>query len=102
MVLTVVLAVLAATANAFSSVLQRKGAMEAPPERSSGLRVVIEQLHHKVWFGGFACLVAGFLLQATALSSGGVAMVQPILAAELPITLVIASRLFHRPLGRRE
>lgn len=102
MVLSVLLAVLAAAANAFSSVLQRKGALEAPPERSSGLRVVVEQLHHKVWFGGFACLVAGFLLQATALSLGSVAMVQPILAAELPITLVLAARIFRQSLGRRE
>lgn len=102
MVLSVLFAVLAAAANAFSSVLQRKGVMEAPPERSAGLRVVMEQLHHKVWFGGFACLVAGFLLQATALSLGSVAMVQPILAAELPMTLVLASHLFRRSLSRRE
>jgi drug/metabolite transporter (DMT)-like permease len=85
-----------------SSVLQRKGAMETPPERQSGLRVVIAQLHHPVFFGGFALLVVGFLCQATALRLGSLAVVQPVLAAELPITLLFASRVFRRPLHRRK
>ena len=100
--LTLVFAVLAASANALSSVLQRKGALSEPDEESRGLKVVLDQLHHKAWFGGFAMLIAGFLLQAAALSVGSLAVVQPVLAAELPLTLLIASRVFHRGLGRRE
>jgi drug/metabolite transporter (DMT)-like permease len=44
----------------------------------------------------------GFLCQATALSLGSLAVVQPVLAVELPITLLVASRVFRRPLHRRE
>jgi drug/metabolite transporter (DMT)-like permease len=101
-VLSVLFAVIAAGANAMSSVLQRKSAMATPPDSQSGLRVVIAQLHHKVWFEGFGLLLIGFLGQAAALSVGSLAVVQPVLAAELPITLVVASRMFRRPLGRRE
>lgn len=100
--LSLLVALLAAAANAVSSVLQRKGAMETPPERQSGLRVVVAQLHHPAFFGGFALLVVGFLCQATALSLGSLAVVQPVLAAELPITLLVASRIFRRALHRRE
>jgi drug/metabolite transporter (DMT)-like permease len=101
-VLSILFAVVAAAANAVSSVLQRKGAMKTPPERQSGLRVVVAQLHHRAFFGGFGLLIVGFLAQAAALSVGSLAVVQPILAAELPITLLVASRVFRRPLHRRE
>jgi hypothetical protein len=84
--LSILFAVVAAAANAVSSVLQRKGAMKTPPERQSGLRVVVAQLHHRAFFGGFGLLIVGFLAQAAALSVGSLAVVQPILAAELPIT----------------
>lgn len=100
--LSIVFAVLAAIANALSSVLQRKGAMQTPPERQSGFRVVVAQLHHRVFFGGIGMLIIGFLAQAAALRVGSLAVVQPILAAELPVTLVIASRVFRRPLHGRQ
>jgi drug/metabolite transporter (DMT)-like permease len=98
----VLFAVLAAAANAVSSVLQRKGAMSAPPEHASGWRVVVDQLHHKVWFEGFGLLIIGFLLQATALAESSLALVQPILACELPFTLLVAVRIIGGRLGRRE
>jgi drug/metabolite transporter (DMT)-like permease len=100
--LSILFALLAAAANAVSSVLQRKGALDTPPEKKSGLRVVLSQLHHPVFFGGIGLLTLGFLAQATALSFGSLAVVQPILATELPITLVVAARVFRRPLHRRE
>lgn len=100
--LSTIVAALAAIANAGSSVLQRKGAMNEPPDRRRGLRVVVDQLHHPVWFGGFGLLILGFLMQATALSMGSLALVQPILAGELPVTLVLAAHVFGVRLGRRE
>lgn len=98
----ILFAVLAAAANALSSVLQRKGAMSAPPEHASGWRVVVDQLHHKVWFEGFGLLIIGFLLQAAALAESSLALVQPILACELPFTLLVAVRIIGGRLGRRE
>jgi len=101
LLLSVVFGVLAAGANALSSVLQRKAARTAPPGSSRGLRIVGEQLRNPIWFGGFAMMVAAFALQAAALGFGRLAIVQPILAIELPFTLLLAARMFGRRLGRR-
>lgn len=100
--ISIICALLAAAANALSSVLQRKAALSAPLDRRRGLRVVIEVLHHKVWFAGFAFLIVGFVLQAVALSQGALAVVQPILASELPLTLLVAAHLLGGRLGGRE
>ncbi|QDP96006.1 hypothetical protein FOE78_08935 [Microlunatus elymi] len=43
-----------------------------------------------------------FVLQAGALSTGEVSEAQPLLALELPVTLLVASRVFHRHLHRRD
>lgn len=99
--LSVVFALLAAVANALSSVLQRKAARMAPPEQARGLRIVVEQLHNPVWFGGFGLMIVAFVLQATALGFGRLAVVQPVLAVELPFTLLLAARTFSRRIGRR-
>lgn len=47
-------------------------------------------------------MIAGFLLQAAALSNGALAVVEPILIIELPITLLVAGMVFHRRLHVRE
>jgi drug/metabolite transporter (DMT)-like permease len=92
--LTYVLAVLAACANAASSVLQRKANREIPQTENLSLRLIRELLHQPVWFGGVLAVIAGFLLQATALGTGELAAVEPVLVLELPITLILASRVF--------
>jgi drug/metabolite transporter (DMT)-like permease len=47
-------------------------------------------------------VTVGFLLHATALGSGQLAVVEPILVLELPATLLLATRVFHSRLHRRE
>ena len=47
-------------------------------------------------------VIAGFLLQATALSGGELAVVEPVLVLELPATLILASWVFRSRLRRRE
>jgi drug/metabolite transporter (DMT)-like permease len=102
MLLSVLFAACAACANALASVLQRKAARSAPPEDGHGARLILHQLRRPAFFGGIAGLIAGFLLQAAALSQGRLSVVQPVLAGELPLTLFIAGLVFKRPLGRRE
>jgi drug/metabolite transporter (DMT)-like permease len=99
--LSVVLAVCAAAGNATASVLQRKGARR---QSKSGLspKVILGLVREPVWFGGVAAIVAGFLLQAAALATGPIVLVQPILVIELPLTLLLASRVFHSRLHVRE
>jgi drug/metabolite transporter (DMT)-like permease len=47
-------------------------------------------------------MILGFLLQAAALTVGRIAVVQPLLTAELPLTLLLAAWVFSHPLPARE
>jgi drug/metabolite transporter (DMT)-like permease len=100
-VLTYALAVLAACSNAVSSVLQRKANKRVPQSENMSLRQIWTLLHQPVWFGGILAITAGFLLQATALGSGQLSVVEPVLVLELPFTLILASRVFRQRLGPR-
>jgi drug/metabolite transporter (DMT)-like permease len=100
--LTYLLAVLAACANATSSVLQRKANRRAPKQENLSLRLIWSLAHEPVWFGGVLAVIAGFLLQAAALGSGQLSVVEPILVLELPATLILASRVFGSRMHRRE
>jgi drug/metabolite transporter (DMT)-like permease len=101
-VLTYALAVLAACANALSSVLQRKANKRVPQRENMSPRQIWTLLHQPVWFGGILAITVGFLLQASALGTGDLSVVEPVLVLELPFTLILASRLFHQRLGLRE
>lgn len=100
--MTYLLALLAACANAASSVLQRKADREIPQGQNLSLRLIWSVLHQPVWFGGVLAIIVGFLLQATALGSGQLSVVEPILVLELPATLLLATRVFHTRLHGRE
>lgn len=100
--MTYLLAVLAACANAVSSVLQRKAGRQVPKERNLSARLIWSLVHQPAWFGGVLAVIAGFLLQAAALGNGELSVVEPILVVELPATLLLASRVFGARLHRRE
>lgn len=100
--LTYFLAVLAACANATSSVLQRKANREVPKNENMSPRLIWSLAHKPAWFGGVVAVTAGFLLQAAALGNGQLSVVEPMLVLELPATLILASWVFHASLGRRE
>jgi drug/metabolite transporter (DMT)-like permease len=63
-------------------VCQRKGARSI---ESAGfdVRLVVRLARRPAWLVGIASMIGGFVFQLTALRSGGLALVQPILAAEL-------------------
>jgi drug/metabolite transporter (DMT)-like permease len=100
--LTYGLALLAACANATSSVLQRKANLKVPRSQNLSLRLIWSLMHEPVWFGGILAIIAGFLLQAGALTSGQLATVEPILVAELPFTMFLAAWVFRQHLGPSE
>ncbi len=100
--LTYLLAVLAACANAAASVLQRKANRELTGDFGASPRLVLTLLRRPVWCAGVLAVIAGFLLQATALSRGSLSVVEPILVFELPLTLLVASRVFRTRLHTRE
>lgn len=100
--LTYLFAALAACANAVSSVLQRKADSEESSEDNLSLRLILDLLHKPVWFLGVLGVIVGFLLQAAALRNGALAVVEPILIFELPVTLLLAGIVFRRRLHARE
>lgn len=100
--LTVLLAMSAAATNAVSSVLQRVADRREASSQDSGLASLTHLVRRPVWLAGIAAVTVAFGLQAAALSIGTVSQVQPLMALELPMTLLLASRVFHRHLGRRE
>lgn len=94
---SVVLALMAALANAAASVLQRRAAAtERVSDTGRRLSWLGHLLHRPVWMWGSAMLVISGICQAGALAAGPLAVVQPVMATELLFTLVVGSILFHR------
>lgn len=101
-VLSYALAVLAACANAASSVLQRKANRSQPRQRGLNVRLLPGLLRRPVWLGGVLAVIVGFVLQVAALTGGNLAAVQPVLVIELPVTLALSSLVFQTRLRGRE
>ena len=78
----ILLAVTASLCTATSSVCQRKGARSSPAV-GFDLRLVFRLARQPVWLLGIASMILGFVFQLTALRFGELALVQPILTAEL-------------------
>jgi drug/metabolite transporter (DMT)-like permease len=98
---TYALAVLAAVAFAFGTVLQQKGTLQTS---SSGddPRFLIEILHKPVWLAGMIAQAAGWILQAVALDRGPLVVVQCLTAMSLVIALPLGIWLTKQHIGPRE
>jgi drug/metabolite transporter (DMT)-like permease len=79
----VLLAVAAALCTATASVCQRAGARNTGPAAGFDARLIIRLARQPAWLLGIAAMIGGFIFQLTALRFGELALVQPILAAEL-------------------
>ncbi len=100
--LSFVCAGLAAMGNALANVMQRKASLLQPPGRRFGPRLLADLVTSATWLIGFGGLVASFVLQAVALGLGQLSAVEPIITLEVPLTLLVASRVFHARLGPSE
>jgi drug/metabolite transporter (DMT)-like permease len=99
-VVSVLFALLTALFNGLASVLQRTAAAAAPAKDALHLSLFRYLFRRKVWLAGIGMVILAAVCQAVALATGPVALVQPIFIIELPFTLLVASRLAHRPLSR--
>ncbi|HEY0717726.1 MAG TPA: DMT family transporter [Streptosporangiaceae bacterium] len=100
--ISVVLALLTAASNATASVLQRRAASQTKTTKSlGGLSLLRDLARRRVWLAGIAMVVVASLLQAGALATGPIALVQPIFIIELPLALLLSSWVWHRRLARR-
>lgn len=100
--LSLVLALFAANGNACANVLQRKAALQEPEDEPFSLRLLLSLIRRSTWLWGFVALASSFVLQAIALSIGELSAVEPVIAMELPLTLLVASWVFRVRLGRSE
>jgi drug/metabolite transporter (DMT)-like permease len=99
-VVSVVFALLTALCNGMASVLQRRAAATAPPDKALHLSLLTYLVRHKVWLAGIMMTAGAAICQATALATGPVALVQPIFIIELPFSLLVASLLARSKLPR--
>ncbi|HEX3335027.1 MAG TPA: DMT family transporter [Jatrophihabitans sp.] len=95
-------AALAAGGNAVGNVMQRKASLEEPPDRPFGVSFLLDVIRRPVWIIGFSGLVGSFILQAIALGLGELSAVEPIITLEVPLTVLVASRVFGGRVGRAE
>ncbi|MCS0634920.1 DMT family transporter [Streptomyces sp. LP05-1] len=93
--LSICLALLAALGNAGASVLQRRGAATEREGRHRGSWLA-GLVHRSVWLWGAALLAVSGVLQALALATGPLAIVQPVMSTELMFTLMVGGLVFRR------
>jgi hypothetical protein len=92
----VLFAVLAAACNAFASVMQRHEAASRPASESFRLALILGLVRRPLWWVGIGGVIGGAACQAVALMWGELAVVQPILMVELPMTLLLAAAVWRR------
>ena len=95
-------AALAAMGNALANTMQRKAGLEEGADRAFGLGLLLDLVRSPTWLLGFLGLVSSFVLQAVALGFGQLSAVETIITLEVPLTLLVASRVFQVRLGRTE
>jgi drug/metabolite transporter (DMT)-like permease len=95
-------AVLASVGNAVANVAQRKASLAQSPDLRFGPSLLRDLMRRRIWLLGFAGMVASFALQAVALSRGQLSAVETIITLEVPLTLLVASRVFRTRLGKSE
>jgi drug/metabolite transporter (DMT)-like permease len=72
-------------------VLQYHEAHEAPRRLFLSPRLLVELAHHRIWVGGIVAMLVGDGLQAAALGTGSLAVVEPVLTASLLFALPISA-----------
>lgn len=100
--LSFICAVLAAGGNATANVMLRKASLTQPAGARFDAGMLANLIRRRIWLYGFGGMVASFLLQAVALRNGQLSAVEPIITLEVPLTLLVASRVFRTRLGRGE
>jgi drug/metabolite transporter (DMT)-like permease len=100
--MAVVLVLLATVANATALVLQRKAAQDSARSRGISAGTLRDMVQRPAWLIGTTVFAVAVALQATALSLGSIALVQPVLVMELPFTLLLGWLVLGGALRRQE
>lgn len=100
--MVVVLALLAATANALASICERLGVEDAPPSRAPSMSLVRHMVRRPIWVLGFVIMAGGYAAQAVALHLGSLNVVQPLKVSELVILVVVLWLWYATPMRARD
>jgi drug/metabolite transporter (DMT)-like permease len=88
--------------NALSNVMQRKASLKQSAGTAFNASFLARLLRDPTWLLGFGGMVASFGFQAVALGIGQLSSVETIITLEVPLTLLVASRVFGARLSRQE
>jgi hypothetical protein len=92
----------AALLNALMSLLQRLGVEGAPRVAQTTGGLVAHAVRRPVWLFGFAGMLGAFALQALALRTGALAVVQPLLTCELFFVVLVLRVWYAVPVRARD
>ena len=96
------LALVAAAIFALGTVLQQRAAMTEPDDRAASNTILLRLATHPVWLAGIAAYGIAYLVQAAALGSGQIVVVQPVLATTIVFALPLGVWLSHQRVSRRD
>jgi drug/metabolite transporter (DMT)-like permease len=88
----ILLAFSAAVGWAVANVLQQRIAARLPSAAAFDPAVLLRLVRRPLWLAGMALVVMSFALQATALGTGRLVVIEPVLASSLLVALVLAAR----------
>lgn len=92
----------AAFGNALANVMQRKASLQSAEGTAFDANFLRRLIRNPTWLLGFGGMVASFAFQAVALGLGQLSSVETIITLEVPLTLLVASRVFGSGLTRQE
>ena len=97
-----VLALVSAAIFALGTVLQQRAAMTEPDESAASNTILLRLATHPVWLAGIAAYGLAYGVQAVALGSGQIVVVQPILATTIVFALPLGVWISHQRVSRRD
>lgn len=102
MVTAVVLSLAAALFLAVGFVVQQHAAAQEPADERLSWRLLWRLVQRPVWLAGIASQTVGQILGAAALATGSLALVEPVMAANLLFALPLSAVWHRRHLGKRD
>jgi len=97
--MAIVLALIAAGANALATIMQRIGVEEAVKSDGSSRALMAGVMRRPIWFMGLVLVATSFILQAFALSLGNLSTIQPIMVTEILFLVIILGLWFQKTLA---
>lgn len=85
-------ALVAGACLAITGLLQQRAASTRPKNEQLSLKLIIALVQSRMWLAGIGVAFLSYAFQAVALSPGPLALVQPLLVAELIFAIPISVR----------